>query len=115
MYHGVNPGLGDIELLTAYSYLGIAFGFGIRWIIARNHGERAELLWPFMLIGIFTLCGITRLIGFMGFDAPHTLMMGIHIALSLIALAYCTGQMLHILFPGEIFRDDTTVPRLTEE
>jgi hypothetical protein len=115
MYHGVNAGLGDIEMITAYSYLGIALGFGLRWYLARQDGQRAELLWPFMLISIFALCGVTRLIGFMGIHAPMQLMFVVHLGLALIALAYCTGQLLHILFPGEIFRDDTTIPRLTEE
>lgn len=108
MHHSA---IGGIELVTGMSYLLILLGFALRNV---TEGRKARLLWPWMLVSIFGLCGLTRLnyVGVVG--APDALHLGSHFVLAAVSLAYGTGQLLYACWP-ELFDDDTLVPRLAEQ
>jgi hypothetical protein len=86
-------------------------GFGLRQYL---EGSGARLLWPWMLVSIFGLCGTTRL-GYVGvFEAPEMAIAAFHLILAAVALAYGIGQLLYAFWP-ELFEDDTPLPRLTRD
>lgn len=109
MHHGV--AYGGLELITGLSYLMILLGFALRQFL---EGSRARLLWPWMLVSIFGLCGLTRL-DYVGVIAPPELaVVASHLTLAAVALAYGVGQFLYALWP-ELFEKDTPMPRLARE
>jgi predicted membrane channel-forming protein YqfA (hemolysin III family) len=91
-----------IELITGISYLMILVGFGVRNIL---EGGRARLLWPWLLVSIFGLCGITRLDYVGVLAADDSLMVVLHLALTASALAYGVGQLIYACWP-ELFEED---------
>lgn len=103
--------LAQLELITAYSYIMIAVGFAVRWLMSRNTAKRAELLWPPLLLSIFVLCGLTRLIGFADLPLNDAATFAMHFALMLISIAYSTAQLLMIIVP-EALTEHTDFPRL---
>lgn len=109
MHHAVN--FASIELVTGISYLMILIGFGLRTMI---EGRAARLLWPWMLVSIFGLCGLTRLnyVGVVG--AGDALNLASHFILAALSLAYGVGQLLYACWP-ELFEEDTGLPRLAKD
>jgi hypothetical protein len=95
MHHGSGTAV-SIEIITAYSYLLIALGYGLRQIVE----SRPQLLWPWLLVTIFLLCGATRVTGFVGGPAPEGLVLAMHVALAPISLAYGIGQLLYAFWPS---------------
>lgn len=109
MHHVVEAA--GIELITGLSYLLILVGFALRNLL---EGRRARLLWPWMLVSIFGLCGLTRL-QYVGVIAPNELLqLGSHVALASVSLAYGVGQLLYACWP-ELFDDDSPLPILARE
>lgn len=107
--HHYHAGLQGIELVTGISYFMILSGFALRTMV---EGRRAQLLWPWALIAIFGLCGITRL-NYVGvLDLP--LMGWSHFILSGVALAYGAGQLIYAVYP-EIFEVDAPLPKLQKD
>lgn len=109
MHHTAD--LAQIELITAYSYILIAVGFGIRWLMSRNTAQRAESLWPPLLLSIFVICGGTRLVVFTGIPVNETFLMLTHLMLMLLSISYGLAQILLIIVP-EALTEHTDFPRL---
>lgn len=109
MHHAVN--FASIELVTGISYLLILVGFALRTMI---EGRAARLLWPWMLVSIFGLCGLTRLnyVGVVG--TSDALNVASHFILAALSLAYGVGQLLYACWP-ELFEEDTGLPRLAKD
>lgn len=103
MHHGQ---IAPIELITGISYLMILIGFGVRNIL---EGGRARLLWPWLLVSIFGLCGVTRLDYVGVFQANDVLMVLLHLALTATALAYGIGQLVYACWP-ELFEEEELRP-----
>lgn len=98
-----------IELITGLSYLMILLGFALRNVI---EGPRARLLWPWMLVSIFGLCGLTRLDYVGVIAAGDFLLISLHLTLALISLAYGLAQLMYACWP-ELF-DEEIDPGLSE-
>jgi len=109
MHHAVN--FASIELVTGISYLLILLGFGLRSLI---EGRGAKLLWPWMLVSIFGLCGLTRLdyVGVVG--TSDLVNAASHFALAALSLSYGVGQLLYACWP-ELFEQDTGLPQLARD
>ncbi len=108
MHHSA---FGGVELITGISYVLILLGFALRSAI---EDTRARLLWPWMLVSIFGLCGLTRL-GYVGvFAMPELPLLMMHVTLAIISLAYGLGQLLYACWP-ELFEQDTSLPRFATE
>jgi len=109
VHHAVE--VAGIELVTGISYLLILAGFALRTV---TEGRGARLLWPWMLVSIFGLCGLTRLtyVGVLGgneiFDVAA------HFTLAALSLAYGVGQLLYACWP-ELFEQDSPLPRLAKD
>ena len=99
---------GGIELVTGLSYLMILLGFALRQYL---ESSTTRLLWPWMLVSIFGLCGLTRLDYVGVIAAPELLVTSFHLLLATIALAYGVGQLLYAFWP-ELFEADTPMPQL---
>lgn len=109
MHHG--SGLAGLELITALSYLMILVGF-----VLRNALEQGtpRLLWPWMLVSIFGLCGITRLDYSGIFAPPEWQFLLTHGALTALAFTYGLGQILYAFVP-ELFDEEAPLPKIVEE
>ena len=108
MHHSVE--LAGVELITGTSYLLILLGFALRNI---TEGSRARLLWPWMLVSIFGLCGLTRLDYVGVFESSELFQLGSHLALAAVSLSYGIGQLLYACWP-ELFERDSALPRFAE-
>jgi hypothetical protein len=105
MHHQVS--LGAIELITGISYLLILVGFALRQYL---EGPKARLLWPWFLVSIFGLCGLTRL-DYVGLIAAPDAVIGVfHLVLAGISLVYGVGQIVYACWP-ELFEPDTPMPQ----
>lgn len=104
MHHAIE--VAGIELITGISYLLILAGFALRNV---TEGRRARLLWPWMLVSIFGLCGLTRLSYVGVFAAPELLQLLSHLLLAAVSLAYGVGQLLYACWP-ELFEEDGPFP-----
>lgn len=100
-----------IELITGISYLMILIGFAVRNLIERG---QARLLWPWLLVSIFGLCGVTRLDYVGVFTAPDLLAVGLHLVLAASSLAYGVGQLIYACWP-ELFTDEPAASPLVAE
>jgi hypothetical protein len=99
--------IASVELITGLSYLMILIGFGVRNIVERG---RARLLWPWLLVSIFGLCGLTRL-DYVGVFRPSDLLViSLHLALAAISLAYGVGQLIYACWP-ELFDEGADAGR----
>jgi len=99
--------IGAIEVITGTSYLLILLGFVLRQYL---EGAGARLLWPWFLISIFGLCGLTRL-DYAGVIALPDLVVAVfHLSLGLISTVYGVGQIMYAFWP-ELFEKDTATPR----
>lgn len=89
----------------------ILAGFALRNI---TEGGRARLLWPWMLVSIFGLCGLTRLdyVGIIA--APDLVQLALHLVLAAVSLAYGVGQLLYACWP-ELFDDGAPLPLLASD
>ena len=92
-------GSSGLEVITGISYLMILVGFGLRNVIEAG---RARLLWPWLLVTIFGLCGLTRLDYAGIFQSNEALMLGLHFVLAATSLTYGVGQLLYACWP-ELF------------
>jgi hypothetical protein len=99
MHHGSGTAV-SIEIITAYSYLLIAIGYGLRQVLE----SKPQLLWPWLLVTIFLLCGATRVTGFVGGPVPEGLVLAMHLALAPTSLAYGIGQLIYAFWPS-LFED----------
>lgn len=109
MHHSVE--LAGVELITGISYLLILLGFALRNI---TEGGKARLLWPWMLVSIFGLCGLTRLDYVGVFQSPELFQLGSHLTLAAVSLGYGVGQLLYACWP-ELFEPDSILPTLAEQ
>ena len=109
MHHQV--ALGGVELITGMSYLLILVGFALRQYL---EGSSARLLWPWFLVSIFGLCGLTRLDYVGVIAAPDLAVTVFHLVLAGISLVYGVGQLLYAFWP-ELFEKDTPMPRWASE
>jgi hypothetical protein len=101
-----------IELITSLSYLMILLGFALRNVI---EGGRARLLWPWMLVSIFGLCGLTRLDYVGVIAAGDLLLISLHLVLALVSLAYGLAQLIYACWP-ELFDEEIDLgPSESEE
>lgn len=101
--HGAGPiSSVPIEVITAYSYLLIALGYGLRQALE----TKPQLLWPWMLVSIFLLCGATRVTGFIGAPVPDALVIVMHVALAPLSLSYGLGQLAFAFWPGLFDQED---------
>ncbi|GAA4747241.1 hypothetical protein GCM10023264_11180 [Sphingomonas daechungensis] len=98
MHYGASSGL---ELVTGVSYLMILAGFGLRNML---EGTRARLLWPWLLMAIFAICGVTRLDYAGVFSTNSLLLLVLHFTLASCSLAYGVGQLAYAFWP-ELFSD----------
>lgn len=104
MSHGSE--IAGVELITGVSYLLILIGFALRNI---TEGGGARLLWPWMLVSIFGLCGLTRLDYVGVFNFPDFVEIGSHLTLAAVSLAYGAGQLVYACWP-ELFEEDAPLP-----
>lgn len=109
-----SPLMGGLLVVISTSYLVILVGFGLRaWL----HGRDVQLLWPWMLMGIFGLCALsgytTRLAGMNGLMPSDTLVVLEHFVLAALSITYGAGQLLAAAWP-ELF-DAGPYPRLAAE
>lgn len=109
MHHGAE--LAGVELITGISYLLILVGFALRNL---TEGRQARLLWPWMLVSIFALCGLTRLDYVGVFNSPELLELASHLVLTAVSLAYGVGQLLYACWP-ELFEEDTALPTFADQ
>lgn len=98
-----SPLMGGLLVVISTSYLVILVGFGIR---AWQYGRQVQLLWPWMLMGIFGLCALsgytTRLAGMNDLMPSDTIVVFEHFILAALSLAYGAGQLLASAWP-ELF------------
>lgn len=102
MHYASNSAAIPLEMITAYSYLLIALGYGLRQMLE----EKPQLLWPWSLVAIFLLCGTTRVTGFVGAPVPEGIVLAMHLALAPLSLAYGIGQLIYAFWPT-LFDADT--------
>jgi hypothetical protein len=105
-----NSSIQALELITGCSYLMILLGFTFRAI---TEGRDVKLLWPWMLVSIFGLCGLTRLnyVGIMDFPTGGLL----HFILAMVAMSYGVAQLLYAVWPELFADDDGVIPHLSKE
>lgn len=108
MHYATESAAVPLEMITAYSYLLIALGYGLRQILER----KPQLLWPWTLVGIFLLCGATRVTGFVGAPVPEGIVVAMHIALAPLSLAYGIGQLIYAFWPSLFDSDAQRNPAL---
>ena len=109
MHHQLD--LGGIELITGSSYLLILLGFALRQYLETSS---PRLLWPWLLVSIFGLCGVTRMDYVGVVPLPDLFVLVLHLTLAAVSLAYGLGQLLYAFWP-ELFQDDTPMPRWATE
>ena len=95
-----------IELITGISYLLILVGFGVRNVIESGS---ARLLWPWLLVSIFGLCGLTRLDYVSVINLNELVLTGLHLSLAVISLTYGVAQLVYACWP-ELFDEQPTEP-----
>lgn len=102
MHASHEASIAGIELIIGISYVLIALGFALRTIL---EAKTPALLWPWMLVSIFVLCGLTRL-DYIGVIGNGALVLGaFHFLLAAAALAYGIGQLGYAIWP-ELFEEE---------
>lgn len=99
-----------LEVVTIASYMVIAAGFGYR---RAQEGQGVSILWPWLLMAIFVLCGITRAIAFLSLPFAEVPIILGHYFLAAMSVVYGVGQLMFALRP-QMFDPETTMPRLVD-